>query len=137
MSRLTSLLPTLLILLPTLLPTLLILLPSLLILLPTLLPSLLILLPTLLPCSRVVVAAIGVDVLVVVHVVPAAVSLPIAIPVVVAFVDQCHHPHSKTERQKAGCQHLGSRVPGRRRGIGRRRRGIAGRSRYGRPVCRG
>jgi hypothetical protein len=89
-------------------------LPGLTLSLPRSLPSLLSL--------RVVVPAIGVDVLVVVDV---SASVPIAIPVVVAFVDQGHDSHPQAERQKAGCEHLRTGVSGRRR-----RCGITGRSCY-------
>jgi hypothetical protein len=112
---------TLSILLTSLLLTLSILLTSLLLSLSILLLSLPILLTSAL---RVIVPAIDVGVLVVVDVISSA-SVPTAIPVVVAFVDQGHDSHPQAERQKAGCEHLRTGVSGRRR-----RCGIAGRSRY-------
>jgi len=112
------------ILLTFLLLTLSILLTSLLLSLSILLTSLLLSLSILLTSPlRVIVPAIGVDVLVVVDV-SASVPIP-AIPVVVAFVDQGHESHPQAERHKAGCEHLRTGVSGRRR-----RCGITGRSRY-------
>jgi hypothetical protein len=84
--------------------------------------------------SRVVVAAIGVNVLVVVNVISTSFSVPAAIPVVVAIVNEGHEPHSGAEGQKPGCHHLATGIT--RSGCGVDGCGVAGRRGDRRPVRR-